>query len=54
MEIAYRRLFERIPDLELAVPVEELPFKYDGVLCGLHELPVRWSQRPSGAQQEEH
>ncbi|SDI17841.1 cytochrome P450 monooxygenase [Sinosporangium album] len=42
MEIAYRRLFERIPGLELAVPVEELPFKHDGVLCGLHELPVRW------------
>ncbi|WP_280697732.1 cytochrome P450 [Kitasatospora sp. GP82] len=42
MEIAYRKLFERIPDLQLAVPVEELPLKYDGVLCGLHELPVRW------------
>ncbi|WP_405713904.1 cytochrome P450 [Streptomyces xanthophaeus] len=42
MEIVYRRLFERIPTLELAVPVEELPLKYDGVLCGLHELPVRW------------
>ncbi|MFJ4184820.1 cytochrome P450 [Kitasatospora sp. NPDC089509] len=42
MEIAYRRLFERIPDLRLAVPAEELPYKYDGVLCGLHALPVRW------------
>ncbi|GHA43226.1 cytochrome P450 [Streptomyces spiroverticillatus] len=42
MEIVYRRLFERIPTLELAVPVEELPLKYDGVLYGLHELPVRW------------
>ncbi|TVZ79666.1 cytochrome P450 monooxygenase [Streptomyces sp. BK340] len=42
MEIAYRRLFERIPSLELAVPVAELPLKYDGVLCGLHALPVRW------------
>ncbi|MBD0693929.1 cytochrome P450 [Streptomyces sp. CBMA123] len=42
MEIAYRRLFERIPGLRLAVPTEELPFKYDGVLCGLHALPVRW------------
>jgi cytochrome P450 monooxygenase len=40
--IAYQKLFARIPTLELAVPVEELPFKYDGVLCGLHELPVRW------------
>ncbi|MEV7358842.1 cytochrome P450 [Kitasatospora sp. NPDC091276] len=42
METAYRRLFERIPGLRLAVPAEELPFKYDGVLCGLHALPVRW------------
>ncbi|MFJ2115500.1 MULTISPECIES: cytochrome P450 [unclassified Streptomyces] len=42
MDIAYRTLFERIPSLELAVPVEELPLKYDGVLYGLHELPVRW------------
>ncbi|GAA3487801.1 MULTISPECIES: cytochrome P450 [Streptomyces] len=42
MEIVYRRLFERIPTLALAVPVEELPLKYDGVLYGLHELPVRW------------
>lgn len=42
MELAYRSLFERIPTLELAVPVEELPLKYDGVLFGLHALPVRW------------
>ncbi|MFD7896776.1 cytochrome P450 [Streptomyces sp. NPDC059743] len=43
MDIAYRTLFARIPTLELAVPVEELSLKYDGVLFGLHELPVRWS-----------
>ncbi|MCK1797005.1 cytochrome P450 [Streptomyces sp. XM4193] len=42
MEIAYRRLFDRIPTLELAVPMDELAFKYDGILFGLHELPVRW------------
>lgn len=42
LDIAYRSLFERLPDLELAVPVEELPFKYDGVIFGLKELPVRW------------
>ncbi|MFJ8150210.1 cytochrome P450 [Streptomyces sp. NPDC096048] len=42
MDVAYRRLFERIPTLELAVPMEELAFKYDGILFGLHELPVRW------------
>ncbi|GHH56837.1 cytochrome P450 [Streptomyces candidus] len=42
MDIAYRTLFERIPTLELAVPVTDLPIKYDGVLYGLHSLPVRW------------
>ena len=42
MTTAYRTLFERIPTLEIAAPLEELPFKYDGVLFGLHSLPVRW------------
>ncbi|RPK82848.1 Pentalenic acid synthase [Streptomyces sp. ADI98-12] len=42
MEIAYRKLFERIPDLRLAVPEDQLAYKYDRILFGLHELPVRW------------
>lgn len=42
LELAYRTLFERVPGLKLAVPAQELPFKYDGVIFGLHELPVRW------------
>jgi cytochrome P450 monooxygenase len=42
LDIAYRSLFERLPDLELAVPAEELPFRYDGVIFGLKGLPVRW------------
>ncbi|SHM78900.1 cytochrome P450 [Streptomyces yunnanensis] len=42
MEVAYRKLFERIPNLQLDVPVDELGIKYDSVLYGLHELPVRW------------
>ncbi|MEV7425649.1 MULTISPECIES: cytochrome P450 [unclassified Streptomyces] len=42
MEIAYRKLFERIPGIKLAVPVEDLAFKHDVVLFGLHEMPVRW------------
>jgi cytochrome P450 monooxygenase len=42
MDVAYRGLFRRIPTLEIAVPLEELRFKYDGVLFGLHALPVRW------------
>ncbi|WP_033289316.1 cytochrome P450 [Amycolatopsis jejuensis] len=42
MAIAYRTLFKRIPTLEIAAPVAELPFKYDGILFGLHALPVKW------------
>jgi cytochrome P450 monooxygenase len=42
MEIAFRVLFERIPTLRLAIPAGQLPFKYDGVIFGLHELPVSW------------
>jgi cytochrome P450 monooxygenase len=42
MEIAYRTLFERIPTLAIAEPPEGLPYKYNGVLFGLHSLPVRW------------
>jgi cytochrome P450 monooxygenase len=42
MEVAFRALFERVPTLELAAPLSELAFKYDGVLFGLHALPVRW------------
>ena len=42
MEIAFRTLFERIPALRLAMPAEKLSFKYDGVIFGLHELPVSW------------
>ncbi|MDG9715507.1 cytochrome P450 [Streptomyces sp. DH24] len=42
MELAYRILFDRLPTLRLACPVEELPYKDDGVLYGLAALPVRW------------
>jgi cytochrome P450 monooxygenase len=42
LEIAFRTLFERIPSLQLAIPVEELSFKHHTVIFGLHELPVRW------------
>jgi cytochrome P450 monooxygenase len=42
MEIAFRTLFARMPSLTVAEPPEGLPYKYDGVLFGLHSLPVRW------------
>ncbi len=42
IDIAFQTLFDRIPSLRLAEPVEELPFKYDGILFGVHALPVTW------------
>jgi cytochrome P450 monooxygenase len=42
IEIAYSALFARIPTLEIDGAIEDLPFKYDGILLGVHSLPVRW------------
>lgn len=35
-------LFRRIPTLALATDVDELPFKDDAAIFGLHRLPVTW------------
>ncbi|MFI7612740.1 cytochrome P450 [Nonomuraea terrae] len=42
LEIVFSTLFARIPTLRVAVPVDELPYKDEGLLFGLHELPVTW------------
>jgi cytochrome P450 len=42
LEIAYRRLFTRLPGLRVAAAAPELHFKHDEVIFGLHELPVTW------------
>ncbi|MFI9050761.1 cytochrome P450 [Streptomyces sp. NPDC053427] len=42
MEIALRSLFSRIPDLRLAAPATEIPFKPGDTLQGMIELPVTW------------
>ncbi|UKY53667.1 cytochrome P450 [Streptomyces inhibens] len=42
MEIALRSLFTRIPDLRLAVPAAEIPFKPGDTLQGMIELPLAW------------
>ncbi|MFF2021993.1 cytochrome P450 [Streptomyces sp. NPDC058171] len=43
LEVAFSTLFERIPDLRLAVPVDELPVRTGGTMQGVHRLPVTWS-----------
>jgi cytochrome P450 len=42
LEIALATLFRRIPTLRVAVPVADLPYKDEGVVFGLHALPVTW------------
>lgn len=42
LEVVYTKLFGRFPTLELAVPMEELPFKEEMVVYGVHRLPVTW------------
>lgn len=42
LQIVYRSLFERLPDLRLAVPFETLRFRHDMFVYGVHELPLTW------------
>ncbi|GHF93897.1 MULTISPECIES: cytochrome P450 [Amycolatopsis] len=42
LQVAYASLFRRIPTLSLATSVDELPFKHDGQVYGVYELPVTW------------
>ncbi|MFC4534158.1 cytochrome P450 [Sphaerisporangium dianthi] len=42
LEVAWSTLFDRIPGLRLAVPVEQVPFRFDMFVYGVHELPVTW------------
>jgi cytochrome P450 len=42
MEVAFSKLLERLPNLHLAVPFEELEFKNEAVVFGVRSLPVAW------------
>ncbi|MFI6251687.1 cytochrome P450 [Streptomyces sp. NPDC051016] len=42
LRIVFDTLLRRVPELRLAQPVDNLPFKEDGMVYGLHELPVTW------------
>ncbi|MGI5121657.1 cytochrome P450 [Marinactinospora thermotolerans] len=42
LEVALRTLFDRVPTLRPAVPVEELPLRSASAIFGLEEVPVRW------------
>ncbi|GAA4541017.1 cytochrome P450 [Amycolatopsis samaneae] len=42
LQIVFDTLFRRIPTLKLATSVDDLPFKNDSQIFGLHEFPVTW------------
>ncbi|MCS7477659.1 cytochrome P450 [Umezawaea endophytica] len=42
LQIVFDTLFRRVPTLELAVDVDDLPFKDDANIYGLYRLPVTW------------
>jgi cytochrome P450 len=42
LQVVYSTLYRRIPTLKLATEVAEIPFKHDGSVYGVYELPVTW------------
>ncbi|MFJ8019438.1 cytochrome P450 [Streptomyces sp. NPDC096311] len=42
LQVFYATLARRVPTLKLAVPLEEVPFKTDALIYGVHALPVTW------------
>jgi len=42
LQIALPTLLRRLPDLRLAVPLEEIRFRSDMSIYGVHALPVTW------------
>jgi cytochrome P450 len=42
LQIVFHTLFRRVPTLELAVPIEDVPLKHDRLAFGVYELPVTW------------
>jgi len=43
--IAFETLLRRVPDIELAVPVERLTYRPAALMHGLESLPIRFSSR---------
>jgi cytochrome P450 len=42
LEVVYNTLYRRMPQLRLAVDIADVPFKHDGLVYGVYELPVTW------------
>jgi cytochrome P450 len=42
LQVVYGTLYRRIPTLRLAVDLDHIAFKHDGLVYGVYELPVTW------------
>jgi cytochrome P450 len=42
LQVVYSTLYKRIPTLKPATDLEQIPFKHDGAVYGVYELPVTW------------
>ncbi|MET9971653.1 cytochrome P450, partial [Streptomyces sp. NPDC006356] len=42
LQVVYGTLYKRVPTLRPAVPMEDIRFKNDAFIYGVHELPVSW------------
>ncbi|CAM3481564.1 cytochrome P450 [Kibdelosporangium persicum] len=42
LQEVYSRLFRRVPSLRLAVPPDQISFKDNALVYGVHQLPVTW------------
>ncbi|HVV17992.1 MAG TPA: cytochrome P450 [Pseudonocardiaceae bacterium] len=42
LQVVYSTLYRRVPTLALATELDRIPFKHDGSVYGVYELPVTW------------
>ena len=42
LHIVYAAILRRLPNLRLAVPLDQIRFKHDMQIYGVHNLPVTW------------
>jgi cytochrome P450 len=42
LEVVYSTLYRRIPSLRRAAAIDAIPFKHDGSVYGVYQLPVTW------------
>ncbi|MGW0200480.1 cytochrome P450 [Nonomuraea sp. NPDC003201] len=41
-QVVYGTLYRRTPTLKLATELDRVPFKHNGLVYGVFELPVTW------------